>query len=67
MNWEELAAKNSKECGGWSHPWRSAFPAGGWRSMWRGRTNVKLMLKTWVKQTGIADIGAYFSVRDAQA
>ncbi len=35
--------------------------------MWRGRTAVKLMLKTWVKQTGIADIGAYFSVKDAQA
>ena len=35
--------------------------------MWRGRTDVKLMLKTWVKQTGITDIGAYFSVRDAQA
>ena len=27
--------------------------------MWRGRTNVKLMLKTWVKQTGVTDIGAY--------
>lgn len=35
--------------------------------MWRGRTDVKLMLKTWVKQAGITDIGAYFSVRDAQA
>ena len=27
-------------------------------------TAVKLMLKTWVKQAGIRDVGAYFSVRD---
>ena len=29
--------------------------------------DVARMLKTWVKQTGITDIGAYFSVKDAQA
>ena len=29
-----------------------------------GPTAVKLMLKTWVKQAGIRDVGAYFSVRD---
>ncbi|OUO77532.1 methyltransferase [Blautia sp. An249] len=28
---------------------------------------VKLMLKTWIKQAGIQDVGAYFSVRDAKA
>lgn len=30
------------------------------------RTAVKLMLKTWVKYAKIKDIGAYFSVEDAQ-
>ena len=29
-----------------------------------GPAAVKLMLKTWVKQAGIRDVGAYFSVRD---
>ena len=32
-----------------------------------GKTSVKLMLKTWVKQAGIKDVGAYFSVKDAKA
>ena len=27
---------------------------------------VKLMLKTWVRQAGIRDVGAYFSVQDAE-
>ena len=31
-----------------------------------GKTAVRLMLKTWVKQAGIRDVGAYFSVRDAE-
>lgn len=31
-----------------------------------GPAAVKLMLKTWVKQAGIRDVGAYFSVRDAE-
>lgn len=31
-----------------------------------GRTAVRLMLKTWVKQAGIRNVGAYFSVRDAK-
>ena len=31
-----------------------------------GKTAVRLMLKTWVKQAGIRDVGAYFSVRDAK-
>lgn len=26
---------------------------------------MKLMLKTWVQQAGIRDVGAYFSVQDA--
>ena len=30
-----------------------------------GPAAVKLMLKTWVRQAGIRDVGAYFSVRDA--
>ena len=31
-----------------------------------GKTAVKLMLKTWVKQTGIEDVGAYFSVKNTK-
>ena len=31
-----------------------------------GQTAVKLMLKTWVRQAGIRDVGAYFSVQDAE-
>ena len=31
-----------------------------------GKTAVRLMLKTWVKQAGIRDVGAYFSVKDAK-
>ena len=31
-----------------------------------GKTAVRLMLKTWVKQAGIRDVGAYFSVKDAR-
>ena len=31
-----------------------------------GKTAVRLMLKTWVKQAGIQDVGAYFSVKDAR-
>ena len=31
-----------------------------------GQTAVRLMLKTWVKQAGIRDVGAYFSVKDAK-
>ena len=31
-----------------------------------GKTAVKLMLKTWVKQAGIKDVGAYFSLKDAK-
>ena len=30
-----------------------------------GRTALKLMMKTWVKEAGIKDIGAYFPVEDA--
>ena len=28
---------------------------------------LKMMLKTWVKEAGITDVGAFFSVRDAKA
>lgn len=31
-----------------------------------GPLGVKMMLKTWVKQAGITDVGAYLSVKDAQ-
>lgn len=31
-----------------------------------GKTAVKLMLKTWVKQAGIQDVGAYFSVKNTK-
>ena len=31
-----------------------------------GKTAVRLMLKTWVKQAGIRDVGAYFSVKDGE-
>lgn len=42
------------------------FPGG--RLVFDGaeKTAVKLMLKTWVKQAGIKDVGAYFSVKDAK-
>ena len=40
------------------------FPGGRLVFDAAGLTAVKLMLKTWVKQAGIRDVGAYFSVRD---
>lgn len=40
------------------------FPGGRLVFDAAGTTAVKLMLKTWVKQAGIRDVGAYFSVRD---
>lgn len=40
------------------------FPGGRLVFDTAGPTAVKLMLKTWVKQAGIRDVGAYFSVRD---
>ena len=42
------------------------FPGGRLVFDAAGSTAVKLMLKTWVKQAGIRDVGAYFSVRDAE-
>ena len=42
------------------------FPGGRLVFDGAGKTAVKLMLKTWVKQAGIRDVGAYFSVRDAE-
>lgn len=42
------------------------FPGGRLVFDAAGPTAVKLMLKTWVKQAGIRDVGAYFSVRDAK-
>ena len=41
------------------------FPGGRLAFDAAGPAAVKLMLKTWVKQAGIRDVGAYFSVRDA--
>ena len=40
------------------------FPGGRLVFDAAGQAAVKLMLKTWVKQAGIRDVGAYFSVRD---
>ena len=40
------------------------FPGGRLVFDAAGQTAVKLMLKTWVRQAGIRDVGAYFSVRD---
>ena len=42
------------------------FPGGRLVFDAAGKTAVKLMLKTWVKQAGIKDVGAYFSVKDAK-
>ena len=42
------------------------FPGGRLVFDAAGPMAVKLMLKTWVKQAGIRDVGAYFSVRDAE-
>ena len=43
------------------------FPGGRLVFDGAGKAAVKLMLKTWVKQAGIKDVGAYFSVKDAKA
>lgn len=43
------------------------FPGGRLVFDGAGPAAVKLMLKTWIKQAGIQDVGAYFSVRDARA
>ena len=40
------------------------FPGGRLVFDAAGPTAVKLMLKTWIKQADIRDVGAYFSVRD---
>lgn len=42
------------------------FPGGRLVFDAAGPMAVKLMLKTWVKQAGIRDVGAYFSVQDAE-
>ena len=42
------------------------FPGGRLVFDAAGQTAVKLMLKTWVRQAGIRDVGAYFSVQDAE-
>ena len=42
------------------------FPGGRLVFDAAGPMAVKLMLKTWVKQAGIRDVGAHFSVRDAE-
>ena len=42
------------------------FPGGRLVFDVAGQAAVKLMLKTWVKQAGIRDVGAYFSVQDAE-
>ena len=42
------------------------FPGGRLVFDAAGPAAVKLMLKTWVKQAGIRDVGAYFSVQDEE-
>ena len=42
------------------------FPGGRLVFDAAGQAAVRLMLKTWVKQAGIQDVGAYFSVKDAK-
>ena len=42
------------------------FPGGRLAFDAAGKTAVKLMLKTWVKQARIKGVGAYFSVKDAK-
>lgn len=44
----------------------AAFPGGRLVFDAANRTAVKLMLNTWVKYAKIKDVGAYFSVEDAQ-
>ena len=43
------------------------FPGGRLVFDAAGKAAVKLMLKTWVKQAGIKDVGAYFSVKNTKA
>ena len=43
------------------------FPGGRLVFDAAGKTAVKLMLKTWMKQAGIKDVGAYFSVKNTKA
>ncbi len=42
------------------------FPGGRLVFDAAGQAAVRLMLKTWVKQAGIQDVGVYFSVKDAK-
>ena len=42
------------------------FPGGRLVFDAAGQRAVRLMLKTWVKQAGIRDVGAYFSVKNAK-
>ena len=42
----------------------AAFPGGRLVFDAAGKTAVKLMLKTWIKDAAIQDVGAYFSVSD---
>ena len=42
------------------------FPGGRLVFDAAGQRAVRLMLKTWVKQAGIQDVGTYFSVKDAR-
>lgn len=42
------------------------FPGGRLVFDAAGQATVRLMLKTWVKQAGIQDVGVYFSVKNAK-
>lgn len=43
-----------------------AFPGGKLVFDAAGKAAVKLMLKTWIKDAEIQNVGAYFSVEDAK-
>lgn len=43
------------------------FPGGRLAFDAAGKTAVRMMLRTWVRQAGIRDVGAYFSVQNAKA
>ena len=45
----------------------AAFPGGKLVFDAAGKSAVKLMLKTWIKSARIRDVGAYFSVSDAES
>ena len=60
------AASNTSRPPGNRRAMAERFPDGRLVFDTAGPAAGKRMLKTWVKQAGIRDVGAYFSVRDAE-